>query len=125
MSTNTTCPTRVYSSGMWGGHVCGLTAKHEHEGVMYCKRHHPPTYKAKRQAQSDKWAEQTRREVEAGKQAAAKAAEQKRRAECFPDLLEALQLILPMAKGYAHQHNVGSNQAYCDQAESVIAKATQ
>ena len=42
-----------------------------------------------------------------------------------PDLLAALQLILPLAKGYAYQHQVGSNQAYCEQAELAIAKAVQ
>jgi hypothetical protein len=39
------------------------------------------------------------------------------------ELLAALKLILPLAKGYAHQHRVGSNQAYCDQADAAIAKA--
>lgn len=40
-----------------------------------------------------------------------------------PDLLEALQLILPMAKGYAALQAIGSNDAYCEQASAAIAKA--
>ena len=39
-------------------------------------------------------------------------------------LVEALTLVLPMAKGYAHAHRVGSNEAYVEQAESVLAQAT-
>ena len=39
------------------------------------------------------------------------------------ELLEALRLILPMAKGYAALHPVGSNAAYCEQASAAIAKA--
>lgn len=35
--------------------------------------------------------------------------------------IEALALILPMAKGYAHQHPVGNNSAFCDQAEAALA----
>lgn len=35
--------------------------------------------------------------------------------------IEALALILPMAKGYAHQHPVGNNSAFCDQAEAALS----
>lgn len=35
--------------------------------------------------------------------------------------LEALTLILPLAKGYAYANPVGSNSAYCSQSESAIA----
>ena len=45
-------------------------------------------------------------------------------AETCLEMLEALQLILPMAKGYAYQYPVGSNEAYCEQAKAVIAKVT-
>ena len=42
-----------------------------------------------------------------------------------PELLEALKLVLPLAKGYAAEHLIGSNSAYCQQADEVIAKATE
>ena len=42
------------------------------------------------------------------------------------ELLEALILVLPMAKGYAHEHNVGSNwkivAKVCDIVESIQYK---
>lgn len=40
-----------------------------------------------------------------------------------PDMLTALHIILPLAKGYADAHNVGSNQKYITLAEEAIAKA--
>ena len=40
-----------------------------------------------------------------------------------PDLLEALELILPLAKGYVAKNQVGSNQQYVESAEAAIAKA--
>jgi hypothetical protein len=36
--------------------------------------------------------------------------------------LEALTLILPLAKGYAALNDVGSNRQYCANAESAIAE---
>lgn len=38
-----------------------------------------------------------------------------------PDAISLLRLILPMAKGYAHEHPVGSNQRYVNDAEEFIA----
>ncbi len=40
-----------------------------------------------------------------------------------PDLLAALELILPMAKGYVALNSVGNNRAFISQAEAAIAKA--
>ena len=37
-------------------------------------------------------------------------------------LVEALILILPLAKGYAAEHSVGSNQIYVTEAETALAK---
>lgn len=39
----------------------------------------------------------------------------------LPDVTYALRLILPMAKGYAMDHPVGSNAAYISQAEAALA----
>lgn len=39
-------------------------------------------------------------------------------------LAKALGLILPLAKGYAHQNRVGSNQAYIENAEAALADYT-
>lgn len=40
---------------------------------------------------------------------------------CHVEVADALRLILPMAKGYASEHPVGSNQAYVEHAENVLA----
>ena len=40
-----------------------------------------------------------------------------------PALLEALALVLPLAKGYAAAHQVGSNQRYIEIADETLAAA--
>lgn len=40
--------------------------------------------------------------------------------EAFNELVTALRLILPLAKGYAAEHPVGSNALYVATAESVL-----
>jgi hypothetical protein len=37
------------------GSTCGRTAKYEHNGKPYCKTHHPPAAKAKRDAKNAAW----------------------------------------------------------------------
>lgn len=41
----------------------------------------------------------------------------------FDALVAALELILPMAKGYAAQNQVGNNLAFIELAEAVIEKS--
>ena len=36
-------------------------------------------------------------------------------------LEEALELVLPLAKGYAYEHSVGANQRYVEQAKRVLS----
>ena len=38
---------------------------------------------------------------------------------------DALTLVLPMAKGYAYEHQVGSNLAYADSAEMTLCHLRQ
>lgn len=38
-----------------------------------------------------------------------------------PDAINLLRLILPLAKGYAHEHPVGSNRQYVNDAEEFLA----
>ena len=40
-------------------------------------------------------------------------------------LQEALRLILPLAKGYAHAHPVGSNQEYVNDARAILAQCAE
>ena len=41
------------------------------------------------------------------------------------NLEEALRLILPMAKGYAAMHDVGSNKKYIEKAERLLTPNNQ
>ena len=97
---------------------CGVTAKHEHEGSWYCKTHHPPTVKAKDDARSAKFRAKLDAERDAAQAKKLAADEQKQRADCYDDLLEALRLI-------ATAENSALDLAYCKWlARAAIAKAT-
>ena len=97
---------------------CGVTAKHEHEGSWYCKTHHPPTVKAKDAARSAKFRAKLDAERDAAQAKKLAADEQKQRADCYDDLLEALRLI-------ATAENSALDLAYCKGiARAAIAKAT-
>mgnify|MGYP003452791369 CR=1 FL=1 len=97
---------------------CGVTAKYEHEGSWYCKTHHPPTVKAKDAARSAKFRAKLDAERDAAQAKKLAADEQKQRADCYDDLLEALRLI-------ATAENSALDLAYCKGiARAAIAKAT-
>ena len=97
---------------------CGVTAKHEHEGSWYCKTHHPPTVKAKGDARSAKFRAKLDAERDAAQAKKLAADEQKQRADCYDDFLEALRLI-------ATAENSALDLAYCKGiARAAIAKAT-
>ena len=52
--------------------------------------------------------------------------ERAERAEAMlKEAVEALALILPIAKGYAAVNRVGSNLAYVSSAEAILARITQ
>ena len=97
---------------------CCVTAKHEHEGSWYCETHHPPTVKAKDAARSAKFRATLGAERDAAQAKKLAADEQKQRADCYDDLLEALRLI-------ATAENSALDLAYCKGiARAAIAKAT-
>lgn len=81
------CCGLVSSAGAWRKYTCGKNASMEHEGKHYCKTHHPPTVRAKREASNAKlraeWDAQRVRE-QAARDA---AAEQKRRADAYDQLV--------------------------------------
>lgn len=43
----------------------------------------------------------------------------------YDETLRVLELILPLAKGYASQHRVGSNQAYIEEALICILESKE
>ena len=72
---------------------CGVTATHEYEGSWYCKTHHPPAVAAKSAARSELLQAKWDAEREAARAKRLAADEQKRRADCYDDLLTELRLI--------------------------------
>ena len=110
------CDTTIY--GDYWPYRCGVTAKHEYEGSWYCKTHHPPTVKAKDAARSAKFRAKLDAERDAAQAKRLAADEQKQRADCYDDLLEALRLI-------ATAENSALDLAYCKGiARAAISKAT-
>ena len=116
MRTKHTCEGHVFSD--YWSRTCGKSAAHEHEGHWYCKTHHPPTVAAKSAARSELLQAKWDAEREAARAKRLAADEQKRRADCYDDLLEALRLI-------ATAENSALDLAYCKGlARAAIAKAT-
>ena len=112
------CSAKIFN-GWMTPHVCGNTAKHEHDGVMYCKTHHPPTVAAKEKARSEAWKAKWARECAIREKAAAARDERDRRAALFPELLEALVDVM-------FRHVPFSDKSeYAEKARAVIAKSTQ
>ena len=92
MKTKHTCEGHVFHN--YWSRPCGKSAAHEHEGHWYCKTHHPPTVAAKSAARSELLQAKLDAEREAARAKRLAADEQKRRADCYDDLLEALQAII-------------------------------
>jgi hypothetical protein len=123
MSEQHQCVGQVFGAGNYFGRMCGRTAKYEHNGKWYCKMHHPPTVKQKqdekRAAFEREWAAQRA----ANKRAEAARAETKRRAELFPELLEALQAMLRMTERHATPGLIAAPGSPVALARAAIARA--
>ena len=78
---------------------CGKTARYEHEGRWYCKRHHPPTVEAKLDARNKKWEEDSRSRLQAIKEANEARAEMQRRAAAYDGLIAQRDALLEALKG--------------------------
>jgi uncharacterized Zn finger protein (UPF0148 family) len=104
---------------MWLGGRCTKTAKVERDGKWYCGTHDPVAVKARDDARSAVRSAQWNAEQAIRARADAEAAEQKRRADLFPVLLNALKLIVEADDAHAlDQHHI-------EQARAAIAKAEE
>lgn len=115
------CGERIYQGPGIGFSTCGNNAAYEHENKWFCKTHHPPTAKAKQDARNAvfdaKWAQDA---AESEAKAAAQT-EQKRRADCYPDLLAALidlEKTSAIASMYADPRRIAARAAIA-QAKAV------
>ena len=85
------CCGKVSPAGAWRSYPCGKNASMEHEGKHYCKTHHPPTVQAKRDASHAKWKAQWDAQRVREQAARDAAAEQKRRADAYEQLVERVK----------------------------------
>ena len=77
---------------------CGKTARYEHEGRWYCKRHHPPTVQAKLDARNKKFEEDWKSRLQAAKEANEARAEMQRKAAAYDGLIAQRDALLVALK---------------------------
>ena len=102
--------------------ICRLTGKLEHDGKMWCAIHHPPTVAAKKAARDAAWQEKWKNESTVRMAHALADAEQARRAECFDDLLAALQALVALDDG--DKPDLWHFNVEFDAARAAITRAT-
>lgn len=94
MSEKKTCCAKVYGPGYFRGKCCGKTAKIERNGEWYCGTHDPVRVEERRKARREAGQARWDAECAARKAKEAAAIEQKRRSDCYDDLLTALEWAL-------------------------------
>lgn len=102
MSTKYTCCGRISLGAFYGSKPCGKTAKFDRDGKHYCGTHDPVTIAEKDAIKNAAWKAKYGAIHAARDAAKAKQAEIERRADCYTELLEALQGLLkrdPYPKG--------------------------
>ena len=77
---------------------CSKTARYEHEGRWYCKRHHPPTVQEKLDARHKKWEEDSKSRLQAVKEANEARAEMQRKAAAYDGLIAQRDALLEALK---------------------------
>ena len=101
------------------GRPCAQIAPFEHGGRWHCKAHHPPILEAKFEAKEARARAERAKELAHHKAKDDAQAEQKRRADCYPDLLAQLDTC---ATHIASTR--GNSDPYAVAAFAAIAKAT-
>ena len=114
---STQCCVRVHSADSFSGHRCCIAPKFEQDGKAYCSIHYPPNVKAKQAARSAAWNAKWDASEAARQKRESDAAEQKRRADLYPELLAACQVAFDQTCA------VGRPKDW-EQIRAAIAKAT-
>ena len=117
ISLKTRCVARIKPKASWNFTQCGKSASFKHEGLMYCKLHHPPNVEAKRKERARAYSAKVAEQLAVRKQHVEEAAEQARRAALYPELLEAL-------KDSVRSQPADSPIRWVIWAREAIAKAT-
>ena len=87
-------------------HLCGKTARYEHEGKWYCKTHHPPTRKAYEDARNEKWQAKWDAQEQASREADKARAEMQRKAAAYDGLVAQRDALLEALKLALSSHGV-------------------
>lgn len=113
------CSVRVYGHTQpFGGSMCSKPAKVLVNGRNYCAIHDPAAELKRRQKSDAKWSAE--REAATQKYAAQK--EMQRRADCYPELLSALNRLLSAMQCPVDADLEGADAQ--EEARAAIAKAT-
>ena len=117
------CCGSVWRGWVGGNQTCGKNAKHEHEGLWYCKTHHPPSVSAKDDARRAIWAAE-RAESERRRKV---AAERERKADAYDGLIALNANLVSVLKGALHcVHSEGHPFRHWHlEAANVLERAAQ
>lgn len=120
------CSEMIYGRGY--RHQCSKSGKIERDGKWYCGTHDPVRVKENREERDRKWDERFRAQRADREQRERDEAEQKRRDDLFPELLEQLEKLLGMFESEIHNEYDGtsaleSRLSEADEARAAIAKA--
>lgn len=121
METKKQCCHKSFAT--WPAKRCKNTGVLEFGGDHYCKMHHPPTVQEKKRKQAAAFDAKFKADLARKKVAFEEATEQKRRADLYPELLEALKNCV---EALAHIESMGMkvNPPTLDSARAAIKKAT-
>ena len=134
MSDARKCEEYVSGGSSWSSRSrqCSKNAKSQEDGKWYCGTHLPSAVRAKKDAMEARWDAKWYAERAVRYKAEAAAAEQKRRADLYPELLAAL---MAMTDGCEYRSIGGDEPAWhtktmpssasLDLARIAITKATQ
>lgn len=120
MSEKQMCCATSYSGSSFFGHKCGKTANVERDGKHYCGIHDPVRRSENQQAKREQWRAEYQAKQKQWAKEKADADEQKRRADCYPDLLGALQGLMQVE---SRGRVMPAGQEW-DNARAAIKKAT-
>lgn len=120
-----TCCATIFGERGWR-HQCNKKAKVQRDSGLYCGIHDPVAVEQKRKARDEAWAKKYAAERAAAEEIYKQKAQQKFRAECFPDLLEALQLCEQVLSDLGSTQLKGTRtRASWEKCRAAIAKATK
>jgi len=124
-----------HCSGLqWSGYhryVCGRGAKYEHDGKWFCKTHHPPSERARRDKKNAERAESFAWKMRLAAHSQATEDERQRRADLHDSLIDALEKLANEAEAIAEmaRPSIGNTNVECLMhrvriARGLIAKPT-